>query len=96
MEVYRDKLITYGCGDFLNDYEGIEGYERFRSDLCWMYFAKLEKSTSKLPSLDMMPTHVRHLRVNRASENDVIWLRDTLDREVIKFGARMQLKGNIP
>jgi poly-gamma-glutamate synthesis protein (capsule biosynthesis protein) len=24
-EVYRTKLILYGCGDFLNDYEGIGG-----------------------------------------------------------------------
>lgn len=23
IEVYRDKLILYGCGDFINDYEGI-------------------------------------------------------------------------
>ena len=28
-EVYRDKLILYGCGDFLNDYEGIGGYQPF-------------------------------------------------------------------
>ena len=34
IEVYRDKLILYGCGDFLNDYEGIGGYESFRTDLC--------------------------------------------------------------
>jgi hypothetical protein len=24
-EVYRDRLILYGCGDLLNDYEGIGG-----------------------------------------------------------------------
>ncbi len=27
IEVYRNRLIVYGCGDFLNDYEGITGYE---------------------------------------------------------------------
>jgi poly-gamma-glutamate synthesis protein (capsule biosynthesis protein) len=27
IEVWKGKLILYGCGDFLNDYEGIEGYE---------------------------------------------------------------------
>lgn len=31
IEVYKDKLILYGCGDLLNDYEGIGGYEEFRS-----------------------------------------------------------------
>ena len=29
IEVYRGKLILYGCGDFLNDYEGISGYGEF-------------------------------------------------------------------
>src|SRR5262245_7911284 len=29
IEIYRDRLILYGSGDFLNDYEGIPGYERY-------------------------------------------------------------------
>src|SRR5262249_7836262 len=33
IEIYRNRLILYGCGDFLNDYEGIRGYERYRDDL---------------------------------------------------------------
>nr|WP_298377384.1 CapA family protein [uncultured Bradyrhizobium sp.] len=36
IEIYRDRLILYGCGDFLNDYEGIRGYERYRDDLVLM------------------------------------------------------------
>jgi poly-gamma-glutamate capsule biosynthesis protein CapA/YwtB (metallophosphatase superfamily) len=28
IEICRDRLILYGCGDFLNDYGGIRGYER--------------------------------------------------------------------
>jgi hypothetical protein len=27
------KLILYGCGDVINDYEGISGHEQFRGDL---------------------------------------------------------------
>ena len=30
IEIYKNQLILYGCGDFLNDYEGIHGYEEFR------------------------------------------------------------------
>jgi poly-gamma-glutamate synthesis protein (capsule biosynthesis protein) len=33
IEVYRDKLILYGCGDLIDDYEGISGYEHYRDDL---------------------------------------------------------------
>jgi len=36
IEVHRERLILYGCGDFLNDYEGIRGYERYRGDLTLM------------------------------------------------------------
>ena len=25
IEVYRNKLVLYGCGDLINDYEGIDG-----------------------------------------------------------------------
>jgi len=31
IEVYKGKPILFGCGDFLNDYEGISGYEDFRA-----------------------------------------------------------------
>src|SRR5690606_7936141 len=33
IEVYRDRLILYGCGDLINDYEGIRGYEELRDAL---------------------------------------------------------------
>ncbi|MFP3607435.1 CapA family protein, partial [Paraburkholderia sp. SIMBA_053] len=38
IELYRGKLVLYGAGDFINDYEGIGGQEAFRSDLALMYF----------------------------------------------------------
>ncbi len=33
IEVYKGKLIIYGAGDFINDYEGIKGSKKFRIDL---------------------------------------------------------------
>jgi poly-gamma-glutamate synthesis protein (capsule biosynthesis protein) len=81
IEVYRGKLILYGCGDFLNDYEGISGREPYRGDLGLMYFARLDPATGKLLSLDMTPTQIRHFRVNRAKPADAKWLADVLTRE---------------
>lgn len=92
IEVYRDKLILYGCGDFLNDYEGIGGYEYFRSDLCLMYLANVETSTGRLLSLDMEPMQIRRFRVNNAMKADALWLRAMLDREGKKLGCRVELK----
>ena len=91
IEVYHNKLILYGCGDFLNDYEGISGYEEFRPDLALMYFATVDSTTGKLVALEMTPTQTRNFKVNRASVTDARWLKDTLNRQGAKFGTRVKL-----
>jgi poly-gamma-glutamate synthesis protein (capsule biosynthesis protein) len=91
IEVYKDRLILYGCGDFLNDYEGVSGSEDYRGDLPLMYFATIEPSTGKLVTLHMTPLQIRHFRENRASRKDGEWLQDTLNREGERFGTRVEL-----
>ena len=91
IEVYKDKLILYGCGDFLNDYEGISGHEEFRADLSLMYFATVYPSTGKLLGLQMTPTKIRRFKVIRASNVDTLWLKDTLNREGASFGTNVIL-----
>ncbi len=54
IEVYRDRLIVYGCGDFLNDYEGIRGYEEYRGDLALMYFAGVDAANADVVSLEIV------------------------------------------
>ena len=96
IEVYREKLIMYGCGDLLNDYEGVSGLCEglFRKDLGLMYFASLDPSSGKLVHLEMTPTQVKRLKVNRASKADALWLRDTLNREGKRFGTRVESDGD--
>jgi poly-gamma-glutamate synthesis protein (capsule biosynthesis protein) len=91
IEVYRGKLIIYGSGDLLNDCEGISGHEQYRADLSLMYFPSLDPSTGKLVQLRMIPTQIRNLRINNASENDALWLKDMLNREGRGFGTRVKL-----
>lgn len=81
IEVYNERLVLYGCGDFFNDYEGIGGYEDFRGDLALMYFVAIDRTTGKLLGLTMVPTQVRRFRVTRASEVDSQWLEALLNRE---------------
>ncbi len=81
IEVYRGRPIFYGCGDFLNDYEGIGGYEAYRSDLSLMYFLDVDPASGRLLRLVMTPMQMRRFRVNRASERDARWLRERLSRE---------------
>ncbi|MGD2187959.1 MAG: CapA family protein, partial [Desulfobacterales bacterium] len=89
IDVYQQKLILYGCGDFINDYEGISGYEEYRGDLSLMYFVTIDPSNGKLVQLQMIPTQMRRFRVNRASIEDTLWLKDILNREGKRFGTRV-------
>ena len=87
IEVYRDRPILYGCGDFLNDYEGIGGYKQYRGDLALMYFPTLEGG--RLTRFAMTPTQTRRLRINAAAEEGVRWLMATLNREGGHFGTQV-------
>jgi len=89
VEVHRDRPILYGCGDFLNDYEGIGGHDAFRPDLGLMYFPTLEAATGRLLRLVMTPTRIRSFRVNRAAATESRWLEGTLNREGGKLGTRV-------
>lgn len=94
LEVFEGKLILYGCGDFLDDYEGIAGYEGFRGDLALMYFPTADPVTGRLRELHMTPMRIRNFRANRASPDDARWLRDTLDGESRRFGVRVALRAD--
>ena len=91
IEVYRQRPIFYGCGDFFDDYEGITGYESYRDDLVLMYFVTLAVETGALQSCRMTPLQIRRFRLNRPSEQDTPWLRDLLDREDTKLGTGAKL-----
>jgi len=92
IEVYRNKLILYGCGDFLNDYEGIEGYEEFRCELVLMYFVTFDPSAAGLVALEMTPLEIHRFRLRHAGADDGQWLQEVLDREGKPFGTRTVLQ----
>ncbi|MDJ0745262.1 MAG: CapA family protein [Xenococcaceae cyanobacterium MO_167.B27] len=94
IEIYRERLIIYGCGDLIDDYEGISGYQAFRDDLGLMYFATLDSSTGELFNLQMIPTQIKRFRVQGASTSDILWLREILNREGERFGTQVQWDGN--
>ena len=94
LEIYRERLIIYGCGDLIDDYEGIVGYEAFRDDLGLMYFASLDSSTGKLVNLQMIPTQIKRLKVQRALKEDILWLRKILNREGSRLGTQVQWDGH--
>jgi poly-gamma-glutamate synthesis protein (capsule biosynthesis protein) len=94
IEVYRNQLILYGCGDFLTDYEGISGYKEFRGDLALMYFARIDTYSGHLLSLRLAPLQARRMRLTNPSALDVAWLQGMLNRECARFGARVDRRDN--
>src|SRR5258708_8209074 len=91
IEIYRDRLILYGCGDFLNDYEGIRGDERYRDDLALMYFADLDPASGSLHALRLVPLQIKNFRLSNPSWRDIEWDEQTLDCEGQQFGTRVIL-----
>jgi poly-gamma-glutamate capsule biosynthesis protein CapA/YwtB (metallophosphatase superfamily) len=92
-EVYRGRLILYGCGDLVNDYEGIGGHAEFRSDLRPLYLARVA-ATGELASLRMVVLRARRLRLEPASAADTGWLAEVLGRESGPHGIQIRYDGD--
>ncbi len=89
VEIYRGKLVLYGCGDFISDYEGIGGYEDFRDDLRLLYFASVAQDRGTLDALRMVPMRANKMRLRHASTPDSLWLRGVLEAISSRFGSRV-------
>ena len=94
IEIYRGKPILYGCGDVIDDYEGIGGHEAFRSDLRLLYLTSTDPASGELVSLRMIPLRVRRIRLERASRADAEWLRATIEHTSRRFGTRVATRSD--
>jgi poly-gamma-glutamate synthesis protein (capsule biosynthesis protein) len=97
IEVFRGRLILYGCGDFITDYEGISGYPAaagFRGDLALMYLVELDSDSGELIAARLVPMQMRRFRLERASAADARWLCDLLNKLGAKFNTRVKLQND--
>lgn len=81
IEVYRDRLILYGCGDLVNDYEGIGHQGAMRGDVGCLYIATLHAGNGKLRRLDIVPLQRRRFRLEHADASARRWIAQQLQRE---------------
>ncbi len=93
-EIYRGKLILYGCGDFVNDYEGIAGHEDFRGDLAPMYLADISEADGTLEALSVSLFQMRRFRLRRASPQDTEWFQAAMNRHGEDFGVHFLLNSD--
>jgi poly-gamma-glutamate synthesis protein (capsule biosynthesis protein) len=87
-------LALYGCGDFLNDYEGIGGYEAYRSELVLGFVADIEPAGGRLRRAEALPFRIARLRLNRPSEEERAAELEILNRESARFGVRAERAGD--
>jgi poly-gamma-glutamate capsule biosynthesis protein CapA/YwtB (metallophosphatase superfamily) len=73
-EVYRGRLILYGCGDLINDYEGIGSRGELRSDVGCLYFVTLAQDRGDLRQLDILPFVLKRFRLGPADATAQAWL----------------------
>jgi poly-gamma-glutamate capsule biosynthesis protein CapA/YwtB (metallophosphatase superfamily) len=92
-EVVRDRLILYGCGDFLDDYEGIGGYEAYRTDLKLAYLVRIDPRGGRLLEARLVPMQLRRFRLRRAAAADTRWLAELLNRIGAPLGTHVRVVG---
>jgi poly-gamma-glutamate synthesis protein (capsule biosynthesis protein) len=92
IEVFNGRLILYGCGDFLTDYEGISGHEMFRGDLALMHVIELDAISGELITAQLVPMQMRQFRLQGVSAADAKLLCNLLSELGKPWGtaARME------
>jgi poly-gamma-glutamate synthesis protein (capsule biosynthesis protein) len=94
IETYNGKLILYGCGDFLNDYEGIGGQEEYRPWLAPMYFVTMGATSRAFESLEIVSMQLQRFRLIQATRQDRQWLSHKLNKISKGFGTAFEMRNS--
>lgn len=94
IEVYRGRLILYGCGDLINDYEGISLHENFDPSAVCLYFVQLARGTGALQQLEIVPMQLRRLQLTHASAAARNHLQTLFDTEGRHFNTGVQAQAD--
>ncbi len=94
IEVYRGRLILYGCGDLINDYEGIGSQEHFDPSAVCLYFAKLSRATGALQQLEIVPMQLRRLQLRHAHASARRSLQSLFETEDRHYNTGVQAQAN--
>ncbi|MDN3520156.1 CapA family protein [Halomonas ramblicola] len=80
LERYRGRPILYGCGDLINDYEGIHGHEGYFPDLAMLVGCRWTADRDTPQALWLTPLRRRRFTLERAAPEEADWLAETLNR----------------
>ena len=90
IEVYKNKLILYDTGDFVDDYV----VDRFlRNDLSFFYIVKIDRN--EIYRLQLTPAMISNYQVNYAMGEDSQWCIKRVQKLSSDFGTTVSATGEI-
>ncbi|KAF2177218.1 putative polyglutamate biosynthesis protein [Zopfia rhizophila CBS 207.26] len=93
-EVYKGRLIIYGCGDFVDDY-AVDA--EFRNDLSAVWRVAVEKARDngkklRVSRLEVFPSRIKHFQTHLLDKDDRDhkWVRSRFSELSKAFGTKIQ------
>lgn len=90
--LHHGRPIFFGCGDLINDYEGIRDYNRFGPRLVALYALTVDGTTVR--DINILPFRLRRFRLEVASTEDTRFLTDIINRHSQSLGTEWMSAGN--
>jgi len=90
VEVYRGRLILYGCGDLINDYEGIASQRSHDPSAVCLYFAQISRASGALQRLEIVPMQLRRLQLVKAHAAARRSLQSLFENDRLRYRTRLQ------
>lgn len=91
VEIYKKKLITYGCGDFVDDYAVVR---EFRNDLSalWQVTVSEDNDRLQIKRLEVFPNQIKNFQASllNQSEDDHKWLTKRFRELCSEMGTQVQ------
>jgi poly-gamma-glutamate synthesis protein (capsule biosynthesis protein) len=97
VEIYHGKLILYGCGDLINDYEIIDNWER-DAYLSWAsiaYFPKYDMMTKKIVGLTLVPFKIKNMKLELSSYEEMAKITSRFNQICSIFRINFVLDDNV-
>lgn len=88
IEIYKEKLILYDTGDFIDDYH-VDIH--LRNDHSFFYIVEVTKNG--IQSFQVIPVQIKNMQVNRATNPEYSWSMERIQMLSQEFGTTINKDG---
>lgn len=90
IEIYKNKLIMYDTGDFVDDYI-VDPF--LRNDLSFIFLVKIDKG-ARIIEVELVPTAIDSYQVNLATGEDANWSLERMEKLTNEFDTAVLRQNN--